>query len=146
MKELLVNPSSPLGPADHAAALDSRGLPRGYNFKPDWEITPRETAELLKLPAGQRPLLVDVRSDDELALCRIAGSIHLPLNAIEHRADELESDDAGHAHPIIIHCHHGVRSLKATGALRALGFTNVRSMAGGIDLWSVSVDAGVPRY
>jgi monothiol glutaredoxin len=36
--------------------------------------------------------------------------------------------------------------MNVTLQLRAHGFTNVRSMAGGIDLWSVDIDPSVPRY
>lgn len=68
------------------------------------------------------------------------------MNEIERRADELESDDGRKDAPIIVHCHHGVRSMRVTATLRGLGFTNVRSMAGGIDLWSLDVDPRIPRY
>ena len=47
---------------------------------------------------------------------------------------------------IIVYCHHGVRSLKVTSLLRQHGFGSAVSMAGGIDRWSVEVDATVPRY
>ncbi len=47
---------------------------------------------------------------------------------------------------IVTHCHHGVRSMKALEILRAAGFAQVRSLKGGIDAWSVTVDPSVPRY
>ena len=52
----------------------------------------------------------------------------------------------GFEQPIVVYCHHGVRSLYVTVALRRLGFQDVRSLAGGIDLWSRDIDASVPRY
>jgi rhodanese-related sulfurtransferase len=42
-------------------------------------------------------------------------------------------------------CHHGVRSLRAALALRQLGI-NAKSMAGGIDLWSIDIDPAIRRY
>ncbi len=47
---------------------------------------------------------------------------------------------------IVVYCHHGVRSLEVTLALRRAGFDDVRSLAGGIDAWSRMIDAAVPRY
>jgi rhodanese-related sulfurtransferase len=126
--------------------LDARGLPVGYHFKPDWEITPRQTKLLVEgIPAG-RLVLLDCRRPDEWQIAHIQGATHIPMADIERRAEDLESDDGTRDRPIVVHCHHGVRSLKVTAALRAMGFTNVRSMAGGIDLWSIDVDPRVARY
>ena len=47
---------------------------------------------------------------------------------------------------VIVYCHHGRRSLQTAATLRGMGYTNVLSMAGGIDLWSIDVDPGVARY
>lgn len=127
-----------------APGLDERGLPRGYPLRPDLEITPRETLEAIRSPG--RPLLVDCRRPDEWELCRIDGAVLLPMDEIERRADELENEAGERTDPVIVYCHHGRRSLRVTLALKAMGFTNVRSMAGGIDLWSVDVDPSVPRY
>ena len=46
----------------------------------------------------------------------------------------------------MVHCHHGVRSRAAAERLLAAGFTNVFNLEGGIDAWSTTVDANVPRY
>lgn len=126
--------------------LDSRGLPHGYPFKPDWEVTPRQVRDLMRQPADTRPILLDCRRHDEWQVARIDGAILIPMGDVERRLDELEHDSAGRTHPIIVHCHHGRRSMNVTTQLRALGFTNVMSMAGGIDLWSVDIDPTVRRY
>jgi rhodanese-related sulfurtransferase len=132
--------------ANPAPSLDARGLPLGYTFKPDWEVTPRDAANALQQPEAVRPLLVDCRRDDEWAFNRITGAVHMPLADLERRADEL-ADDQGHkTRPIIVQCHHGARSLRAAAALRALGFSDVKSLAGGIELWSLTIDPTVPRY
>lgn len=121
--------------------LDTRGLPEGYPFNTDWEITPRDFKA--RRDSGERMVLLDVRTAAERATACIAGSVHLPLNEIESRADELRphEDDL-----LVIHCHHGVRSLRAAASLRRLGFEKVLSMAGGIHLWSMDVDPSVPIY
>lgn len=131
------------------AQLDSRGLPLGYDFRPEWEITPRQTKELIADPA-KRAVLLDCRRPEEWAAGRIPGALHIAMDVIEKRADELEDDDAPNgserARPIAVYCHTGRRSLRVAAALRAMGFPNAYSVAGGIDLWSVDLDPGIPRY
>ena len=48
--------------------------------------------------------------------------------------------------PLIVYCHHGMRSMRATLWLRQQGFDQAQSLRGGIDLWSELVDPSVPRY
>ncbi|CAN5778859.1 hypothetical protein BH11PLA1_BH11PLA1_19500 [soil metagenome] len=127
-------------------ALDARGLPVGTALKPDWEVTPRSVRDIMQRPAAERPILLDVRRDEEFAHSRIAGAEHIPLADLEKRAADLEDDAGARTRPIITYCHHGVRSLKAAATLRAIGYVDVRSMAGGIDLWSLDIDPKVPRY
>jgi len=115
----------------------------GYPYRADDEITPREVAAL---PAGST-LLLDVRTQLEADICKLADSKLLPLQVLEAKLDELKADvDDNLDAPIVVYCHHGRRSLTATFMLRAAGFTNVRSMAGGIDLWSRAVDPTMPTY
>jgi len=123
------------------SALDARGLPDGYPFNEAWEITPRELRDRLQGPNA--PLVIDVRTTQERTIACIAGSVHVPLAEIESRVEELrEHEDR----EICTLCHHGVRSLRAAVSLRRAGFENVRSVAGGIHLWSVDIDSGVPIY
>ncbi len=48
--------------------------------------------------------------------------------------------------PVILHCHHGMRSQQAAMFLKQKGFSKVYNLAGGIDAWSQAVDSAVPRY
>ena len=121
-------------------ALDAKGLPAGYPFKPDFEVTPREVRDLLK---SGSVYLIDCRSSAEAAAARIAGARLIPLDDLARQVEEIEA--AAGERPIVVHCHMGGRSLKAAIYLRNRGL-NATSMAGGIDLWSVDVDPGVPRY
>jgi rhodanese-related sulfurtransferase len=88
-------------------------------------------------------VLLDVRNPDEYATARIEGSTLLPMGELQSRLAELESHRNDH---IVVHCHHGGRSLKVTHFLRQQGFPNVQNMAGGIDAWSTQIDPQVPRY
>lgn len=96
-----------------------------------------------KLDSGDGFLLLDCRETDEHAVARIAGARLLPMSEIQSRQDELASD---RDREIVVYCHHGGRSLQVARWLRQQGFDKVRSMAGGIDRWSLEIDAAVPRY
>ncbi|MBL8756828.1 MAG: hypothetical protein JNK35_00185 [Phycisphaerae bacterium] len=124
--------------------LDDRGLPLGYPFKPDWEVTPRQAREALAQP--NPPLLLDCRRPDEHEFCNVAAGLLIPMDQTVARADEIEDAAGGKNSPIIVMCHHGRRSMNVTSTLRGLGFSNVKSMAGGIDAWSLSVDPSIRRY
>jgi rhodanese-related sulfurtransferase len=94
--------------------------------------------------AGRPPLLlIDVRTPDEWEAARVPGAALIPLHELESRADEIDAEKDA---PIGVMCHHGARSLKGALILRAMGFTNARSVVGGIDLWSLDIDPAVPRY
>jgi rhodanese-related sulfurtransferase len=145
------------GPISHAPAgkplppvpaLDGRGLPQGYPYQPDWEVTPREVKDrLARRAAGTTDfLLLDCRKEEEWRTARIDGAVLVPLPEIPMRLEEIEGPDGSRDRPIVVHCHTGRRSLKATALLRAAGFSDVRSMAGGIELWSIDIDPAVPRY
>lgn len=122
--------------------LDPRGLPAGYAFKPEYEITPRDADALIK--SGKPVVVIDVRTQPEIETSVIRSAfVHIPLDQIETRADEIDAPEGAE---VLTLCHHGIRSVKAALALRALGFPNARSIAGGIDLWTDAVDPTVPRY
>ena len=107
------------------------------------EIDASEAKRLLWEAHPGEMLLLDCRTPEEHATARIAGSLLLPMQELPERIGELES---WRTRPIIVHCHHGVRSLRVTHWLRERGFAAVSSMCGGIDAWSTAVDPSVPRY
>lgn len=125
---------------ENSPPLDDQGLPVGKRLNEDWEISPRETKRLLD---SGKVALIDCRRDEEYDAVRIEGVELFPLDDIGSMLEELE---AYRDKPLVTHCHSGVRSLKAAAFLRAQGFEDARSMAGGIDLWSIDVDPSVPRY
>jgi rhodanese-related sulfurtransferase len=93
--------------------------------------------------SGEKFVLLDCREPKEVATAKIAGSIHMPMKQIPGRLAELEPHRGDR---IVVHCHHGGRSLRVTQFLRHEGFGQVQNMAGGIDAWSLEVDGAVPRY
>lgn len=121
--------------------LDDRGLPTRYPFREEWEVTPRQVRA--KLAAGDDVVLIDCRTPQEHAVARIEGAELVPLQEVGSRLSELEEYAD---REVVTFCHHGGRSLRLAAVLRQHGFENVKSMAGGIDLWSQDVDSSVPRY
>ena len=96
--------------------------------------------------AGALPLLLDVREPWEFELAALLAdglvTVNVPMSQIVQRIGELDS-----ARPTVCLCHHGVRSAQvATFLEQRQGFTSVTNFTGGIDAWSVEVDASVPRY
>ncbi len=105
------------------------------------EITADQLAS--KMKAGESVYLLDVRQPWENEYCRLPDSTLIPLPELAGRVEEVEAPaDA----LVVVYCHHGIRSLSGAAILQNAGFSNVASLAGGIDAWSALVDAKTPRY
>ena len=114
----------------------------------EYEITPAELQAIFTDENSSSVRLIDCREDDEWAICRIdspAGQ-STELIPLSRFAAEAPAKLADETTPIVVYCHHGMRSMNATLFLRERGVENVWSLAGGIDLWSAQVDPSVPRY
>ena len=106
------------------------------------EIEPASVQSMVA--AGESDwLLLDCRTPEEYATARIAGALLIPMQDLPGRIAELE---VWRDRSVIVHCHHGVRSLRVAHWLRERGFARARSMRGGIEAWSIEVDGSVPRY
>lgn len=104
-------------------------------------MTPGELAELLK--GDSPPHLLDVRQPEEFEIASLPGAKLIPLNELPERVAELEE---WKNEPTVVYCHHGMRSAHAIGWLRQQGYEELSNLNGGIDLWSIDVDADVARY
>jgi rhodanese-related sulfurtransferase len=105
------------------------------------EISVEELAR--KLESGEEPLLVDVRQPWEHELSRLPDSLLVPLPELPSRAAEVQPRPG---QLVVCYCHHGVRSVRAADLLARAGVSDVVSLAGGIDAWSLQIDSSVPRY
>jgi rhodanese-related sulfurtransferase len=103
------------------------------------EIKPADVKE--RLDRGESLVLVDVREQWEYDVCRIEGARLVPLSSLAASLNTLPDVDE-----VICYCHHGMRSLDAAAWLRFQGFAKAKSLAGGIERWSVEIDPRVPRY
>lgn len=96
-----------------------------------------------KLKTSQSFVLIDCREKDEYDTVHIDGAVLLPMSELQARVGELE---AYRDHEIAIHCHHGGRSLRVSNWLRANGYPQAQSVAGGIDQWAMEIEPGMRRY
>jgi rhodanese-related sulfurtransferase len=87
------------------------------------------------------PLVIDVREKKENDLCRIPGSRLIPLGELPQHLAEIPKD-----RPVVLHCHHGGRSGRATAYLMERGYSNVFNLTGGIHAWSERIDSNVKTY
>jgi adenylyltransferase/sulfurtransferase len=122
-------------------SLDDQGLPPGYRFNPQWEITPREVKSLLD--AKKEFVFIDCRLPNEHAITHIEGATLIPLQQIGQRIGELRGKEG---EQVVVHCKSGGRSLQFAQILKQQGFKDVKSMAGGILLWNKDINPGGPQY
>ncbi len=87
--------------------------------------------------------LIDVRQPNELAVCQLPEAIHCPFNG---QLDVFDSWIDQHHCPVIVMCHHGIRSAHIVAYLKHYGAESVFNLTGGIDAWALHIDPTCPRY
>ena len=104
-------------------------------------LTPLELRPFLE--KNPDALVVDVREAWEHELVNIPGARLIPLKTLpEKAADELPR----HEQPVVLHCHHGMRSLRACEFLETQGYTRLYNLSGGIARYAAEVDPALPQY
>ena len=86
-------------------------------------------------------VLLDVREDNEVQFAALPGHTHIAMNLIPLHHNELPDDQ-----PIVVYCHHGVRSMQVAMYLAQAGFDDLYNLTGGIDAWSTQIDPTLPQY
>lgn len=94
-----------------------------------------------RLDADEKLILIDVRTEDEFNFCKISGSINISLRRLMQESEKIDNN-----YPIILICHHGVRSMQALHLLKSQGFENVSSLQGGVEKWAHDIEPTMPRY
>jgi rhodanese-related sulfurtransferase len=106
--------------------------------------TPQEidVAELAQMRRDGTPhAVLDIREAWEVEVCVIPASLWIPMQQIPRQLGKLPHED-----PLIVICHHGVRSAMVTDFLRQNGFANASNLSGGIDDWARLIETDMPRY
>ncbi len=101
------------------------------------QIEPQELAD--KLAAHESIHLLDVRTREEFEAVQIPG-------AQLFTQDFMQTSDWSRDALLVIYDHQGTRSLDAAAYFQGHGFTNVKSLRGGIDAYSAEVDSSLARY
>jgi rhodanese-related sulfurtransferase len=104
------------------------------------DLSPEVVAERLRTQP-ETVVLLDVREPYERNLAVIEPSVHIPMQELPYRIEEIPKDKE-----VIIYCHSGTRSMLVAGYLASRGWESVANLSGGIDAWSLEVDPRVPRY
>lgn len=90
---------------------------------------------------GRPVAILDVREPWEVEICALTGGVNVPLSELPARLAATPAGD-----PLVVVCHHGVRSAHAAAWLRAGGRANARNLAGGLDAWARRIDPSMATY
>ena len=103
------------------------------------EMTVQEVDALLKGP--NPPRVVDVRQPAEWELVRMKDGVLLSQELLEEMMESWDKDE-----PLVLYCHHGIRSMQAAMYFAQQGFNKVITMRGGINAWAREIDTSLPVY
>jgi rhodanese-related sulfurtransferase len=136
--------SLPFRRVDGNPTIETQRFPKGVpmtEMNPPIEIDCR--AVKARLDEGRPFVFLDCREPEEVAVAKINGTLLIPMSQLAERVGELA---ARQGDEIIVHCHHGGRSLRVARWLRSQGFSRAASLAGGIDQWALEIDPTITRY
>lgn len=94
-------------------------------------ITVQDLSDMLN--AGQKPVIIDVRSEKEHAAGHIENSLNIPVTHLTQSLEKLPKSG-----PVVVHCEGGYRSAIATGILLNHGFKQVYDLVGGYKAWAAT--------
>lgn len=103
------------------------------------QISVTELKELLT--ENNDLVLLDVREDWEVEMCKVNGSVHIPMGNIPDQVVQLDKEKS-----IAVMCHHGMRSLQVCQFLESQGFSDLSNVSGGIDAWTREIDPSLELY
>lgn len=98
-----------------------------------------------KIDQKDHYILLDVREEWEREICALPHSISMPMSVFDPNALTSYCTMTPTT-PIILYCHHGVRSMHALYMLEEFGFTNLYNLEGGIHQWAQNIDVKMAIY
>ena len=114
----------------------------GETQQSEYDIKEMSVEELKsKLDNAEDKQIIDVREPHEYELCNLGGEL-IPLGEIENEIDMISTQK-----PVVVHCHHGMRSQRAIEKL-LLNSCNadLYNLTGGIHDWATKIDLDMPTY
>lgn len=95
-----------------------------------------------RLAMGEDLFLLDVRERPEYDLCHLEGAVLIPVGMIPNNRKRIPTD-----RPVIVYCHHGIRSANVVQYLYAQGgLTNLYNLDGGINAWARDIEPEMAVY
>lgn len=107
----------------------------------DYPISLTVTELDARRSGGEPIVLLDVREPWELDIVRFPEALAIPLSTLPTRIGEVPTD-----RPVVVVCHHGMRSYKAMSWLRQNGVANAINLEGGIDAWARQIEPTMGVY
>ena len=105
------------------------------------QITPQDLHERLQQHNEKPLVLLDVRESWEFEICAINGARNIPMGDITQQIDTLDPEQ-----PLVVICHHGIRSQQVGAYLEHNDFEQIINLAGGMDRWASDVDPDMATY
>ena len=124
---------------DWVKSVQGEGLAINLPLAPA-EVNQMSVQELAKHLETGDVVLVDIRGEEDRAKASLEQAMPLDKESME-KLEQLPKDTA-----IAFMCHHGNSSMGAAEYFRKQGFTNISSVAGGINAWSQEIDTDIPQY
>jgi len=109
------------------------------NLYKNSEITVHELNKLLEL--DKKIQILDIREDSERDLASLKGTMHIKLNEIAKRYQEIDKNKN-----VFVMCHTGTRSQAVVKWLKSQGYNYPVNVLGGIDAWAALIDRTIRRY
>jgi rhodanese-related sulfurtransferase len=103
------------------------------------QIEPQELSD--RLAAGEKISLLDVRTREEFDAVKLGDAQFFTQELMQEILSKWSRENL-----LVVYDHQGQRSMDAAAYFQGHGFTNVKSLRGGIDAWSAEVDPKLPRY
>ena len=103
------------------------------------EITVHELNKLQEL--DKKIQILDIREDSERNHASIKGTLHIKLNEIPERYEEIDKEKE-----VFVMCHTGTRSQSVVKWLKSKGYNNAVNVLGGIDAWAALIDRTIRIY
>ena len=85
--------------------------------------------------------ILDIREDSDRDLASLKGTIHIKLNEIAKRYQEIDKNKN-----VFVMCHTGTRSQAVVKWLKSQGYNYPVNVLGGIDAWAALIDRTIRRY
>jgi len=98
-----------------------------------------------RLQSGSPVTLIDVREPEEWTLCHLSGARLEPLSSWNPVPEYLLNPNSVEG-PMVVYCHHGMRSAEAVRRLQRAGCLQAVNLEGGIDAWARTIDPHMATY